>query len=98
MTRSISMLSIGAFRRSIDFHPLGIIVAGWLLYKFFQALISSVSGKTIFLPISSRAEDILLYSFLGALFLQWILRLAIFFLYAGKAFHPRILDMLKFAA
>lgn len=98
MTRSVSMLTLGAIRRSVDLHPLGIIVACWLVYKFFQSLFEVLSGRRFELRLSQSAMDILLYAFIGALFLQWFAKLAIFFYFSSEPFHPRILDMLKLAA
>lgn len=98
MTRAISSLTLLNFRSSIDYHPLGIIVAGWLIYKFIQAVILKTFKKHVSLGLSDTACDVILYTFLAAIFAQWILRVLIAFHYP-MAFpvHPRILDFVGFA-
>ncbi len=93
------MLSLGEFRRSVDFHPLGIITAGFLLWMFAETLISRVTKRRLSILKTSFARDLLLYAFLTALIAQWVLKLIILHAYP-VAFEPvssPVLDLLSSA-
>jgi len=75
MTRSLWAVAHGRVRESIDFHPLGIIVAGWLLYIFLRSLAEAGSGRRLPALLGRGSRDILVYAFLGALVFQWAVKL-----------------------
>lgn len=77
MTRAISALTHLNFRSSIDYHPLGIFVAVWLLYVFFRHIFWMISGRYPKELMSQRGRDILVYSFLFFLILSWLIKIAI---------------------
>ncbi|PIR17441.1 MAG: hypothetical protein COV46_04125 [Deltaproteobacteria bacterium CG11_big_fil_rev_8_21_14_0_20_49_13] len=39
IVRSVSVLLHGHFIESLKFHPLGVVVAGWMIYKWVAVLI-----------------------------------------------------------
>ncbi len=77
LMRSIGALTHGQIRQSIDFHPLGIIIAGWLIYIFGRGLIGILLKRDIPMLLNQGQRDLLLYVFVAALILQWLLKLAI---------------------
>jgi hypothetical protein len=72
---SLWAIAHGNVRQSIDFHPMGVVVAGWFLYVFVRALIETVRGRPLPALLSQKASDILVYSFIAALVLQWIVKI-----------------------
>lgn len=75
LSHSIMSLTTGHIHQSINYHPLGIIIAIWLLYVFFRSLISFILGRPLKPFFSQKTIDILLAAFLIALFVQWIFKL-----------------------
>lgn len=74
LTRSFGALVHGHLRSSIDLHPLGIVIAGWLLYLFSRHALAAVTGKPCGTLLTQVQRDRLLLVFLGAMLLQWIVR------------------------
>lgn len=72
---SLWALVHGNLRRSIDLHPLGVIIALWLVYFFVRSFIENVSGRRLPTLLGPGARDIIVYAFLAALFLQWAVKL-----------------------
>lgn len=72
---SLWAISHGNLRQSIDFHPMGIIVAGWFLYIFSRSFIEVVSGRSLPALLSQRSSDIIVYSFIAALLIQWLVKI-----------------------
>lgn len=60
---------------SIEAHPLGIIVAVWLLYMFGRALFTAIKGHPPKDLLTQGPRDLVLGAFLIALVVQWITRL-----------------------
>jgi hypothetical protein len=77
LCHSIVFLIHGKVRHSIDFHPLGIIIAGWLVFLFIRTLVGIFLGKTLRPLLSQRAVDLLLVAFLVGLFGQWLVKIVI---------------------
>ena len=75
MTRSFGALAHLNFRDSIDFHPLGIFVATYLLYVFFRTLYMQFTGKTLPTLLTQRGRDIICYAFVVFLLLVWAIKL-----------------------
>ncbi len=67
----------GHFNASIDFHPLGIVIAAWLVYVFMRQMYSLLKGRP-WPPILKQAHrDAILWVFIAVLLLQWIVKLAV---------------------
>lgn len=75
LTRSIAFLTHGQIRKSIDYHPLGIIIALWIVYMLIRTVITSIVGKPMRPLVSQRVRDMLLIIFVVALFGQWLVKL-----------------------
>jgi hypothetical protein len=75
LTRSIAFLTHGEIRKSIDLHPMGIVVALILIYLFARTLTVFIIGKEIRPFTSQKARDTLLMIFLAALLGQWLVKL-----------------------
>lgn len=80
LTRSISALVHGQLRASIDAHPLGPIVAIWLIYFASRELYSAIAGRRLPDLMTQTGRDLCVGAFVLALFLQWALHLAIIYL------------------
>lgn len=78
LTTSFINLSHGNIRLGIDAHPLGIIVAGWLIYQFGRAVCGAVLKRRPKELLTQTGRDIILWAFLAALILQWIAKLMIY--------------------
>lgn len=74
---SLSLLAHGELRGSIDAHPLGVLIALWLLYVAARAVFSLVMDRPLPALLSQGQRDLLLYVFVAALVLQWLAGLAI---------------------
>ena len=74
LIRSFAALVRGRIRDSVDLHPLGVI-AIWLIYLFGRSMAETVTGKRLPTLLGQGARDILVYAFLGALLLQWAVKL-----------------------
>ncbi|MFH1873590.1 MAG: DUF2752 domain-containing protein [Pseudomonadota bacterium] len=77
LTRSIVFLSHGQIRASIDFHPLGVVIAVWLVYLFVRQLFAVVLKKSFPNLFSPKGRDIILFGFLIAMFVQWLVKIYI---------------------
>ncbi len=75
LTRSLAALVHGHLRASIDLHPLGIVIAGWLAYLFGRRVVAVATGRTPGQLLTQPQRDALLFGFLGAMLLQWAVRL-----------------------
>lgn len=78
LTRSIAFLTHGQIRKSVDFHPLGIIIALWLLYMFIREAINAVFKKSLKPLLSQKARDTILFGFIAAIITQWLIKLYFF--------------------
>lgn len=75
LTRSITYLTHLNIRRSIYFHPMGVIISIWLVFEFALSLLT-LCCKNIRRPrFSTKAYDIILISVLLGMFIQWIFKL-----------------------
>lgn len=77
LIRSFAALTHGKIRQSIDFHPLGIIIAGWLIYVFARSLVKIIMKRDIPMLLNQGQRDVLLYAFLAALIIQWLFKILI---------------------
>ncbi len=77
MTTSISEMVHGNLRASIDAHPLGVVIALWLAYMFVRATYMIIFGKSLRPLLTQRQRDFLMYTFLAALLIQWIVKILI---------------------
>jgi hypothetical protein len=75
LVRSFAALVRGRVRDSIDFHPLGVIIALWLVYFFGRSMAEAVSGRRLPALLGQGARDVIVYAFLAALLLQWAVKL-----------------------
>jgi hypothetical protein len=74
MIRSTSALLHGKFLESFRFHPLGIVVVGWMVYTWIGLMLNKLNK--IVLPGLKAGTTIWLGKiFIGALFLVWIWRI-----------------------
>jgi len=77
LCHSFAFLIHGEVRKSIDFNPMGIIIAVWLAFLFFTTLVGIFFGRKFRPFLSQRAVDLLLIAFLAGLFGQWLIKIAI---------------------
>lgn len=77
LTHAMAALSHGHLRSSIDWHPMGVVIAGWLGYQFFRALAERLSGQRQPPLLSDGTRFVVLNAFLAALVIQWVARLVI---------------------
>lgn len=75
LTRSFAALVHGQVRTSIDLHPLGIVIAAWLLYLFGRHAVVLATGKGCRPLLTQPQRDHIILVFLGAMLLQWVVRL-----------------------
>ena len=75
LTHSIVALVHGHIRTSIAWHPLGIVIAVWLIYMFGRSVVTLVIGREPPELLTQRGRDWVLTAFLIALFLQWGVKL-----------------------
>ena len=73
LTRSMVALSHGHIRTSIHYHPLGLVIALWLIYMMVRSAVYLVRGRPLPELLSSGQRFFLLNVFLIALFFQWAL-------------------------
>lgn len=76
LTRSFAALVQGHIRASIDFHPLGIVIALWLLYMWGRSLIISC-GRDCPTLLTQTQRDWMLRIFLAAMLFQWMVHVVI---------------------
>lgn len=79
LIRSFGALAHGGIRESVDFHPLGVVIAAWLIYIFARAAIGAARGRGLPTLLGQGARDLVVYIFLGALAFQWAVKLCIAF-------------------
>jgi hypothetical protein len=72
---SLWALAHGNLRESVDLHPLGVVIALWLIYLFGRSLVETVTGKGLPTLLGQGGRDIVVYVFLAALILQWAVKL-----------------------
>jgi len=77
LTRSFVALAHSDLRGSLDLHPMGVIIAVWLLYIFFRAVYAVMLGRWPRTILTQNVRDIILYAFLIGLIVQWIAKLII---------------------
>jgi len=77
LIRSFVALAHGHIRNSIDMHPLGIVIALWLVYIFARELYTLVLCRRPAELLRQPQRDFLVVAFLVALFIQWIAKLAL---------------------
>jgi Protein of unknown function (DUF2752) len=75
LSRSFAALTHGHLRASIDYHPLGIVIAAWLIVLFGRKLFLTITARTLPALLSQRARDWLVAGFLFALIVQWLVKL-----------------------
>ncbi len=75
LTRSIAYLTHGELRRSIDFNPMGIVIAFFLVYIFVRTAISLLAGRALKPLLQQKTRDRMLVVFVFALFAQWLFKL-----------------------
>ncbi len=75
LTRSFAYLSHGQVRTSIDFHPLGIVIAAWLVYLFIRQLFFLILKKPLPYVFSQKGRDVILFGFLIAMLVYWVIKL-----------------------
>lgn len=76
MTRSFFALARGDLAESITMHPLGVILALWFLYLIGRGALAK-AGLRPRAILTPRGRGTVLFSFLAAILIQWIARLAI---------------------
>jgi len=76
LTHSLAALMHGNLKASIDAHPLGVVVALWLLYMMCRAAWALFARRWPRELLTQGERDLCLGAFLIALFLQWGVRLA----------------------
>lgn len=77
LTHSFIALAHFDIRGSIDAHPLGVVIAIWLVYMFVRAVGEAVTGRRVREVLTQGQRDVLLFAFLGAMMVQWGVRLAV---------------------
>lgn len=77
LTHAFVALAHGDLRGSVDAHPLGIVIALWLLVLFGRTAWAAATGRPLRELLTQRQRDWCLAAFLGALFLQWLVKLAL---------------------
>lgn len=68
-------LAHGNLRESIDIHPMGVIIALWLVYMLLRAVYACIMGGWPKAILTQGQRDVVLYVFLFGLMLQWIMKL-----------------------
>lgn len=74
LTRSFAAITHGLMRKSIDLHPLGIIVFSWLAYLWGRSFLAVVLGKNVPELLKQGQRDFLTGVFVIALFAHWIVK------------------------
>lgn len=77
LIRSFAALAHGGIRRSVDMHPLGVVIALWLVYIFAREGYALIKGRRPRELLTQRQRDILVGVFLAALIIQWMVKLAV---------------------
>lgn len=69
-----SFIALARFnlRESVDVHPLGIVIALWLIYMMMRQLWALIASRTPRELLTQRQRDWLIYAFLFALMSNWI--------------------------
>lgn len=80
LTRAMVALAHGQIHRSIDLHPLGIVIAGWLVYHFVRGCWWVAVGTPPRALLSDGVRYRMLQVFVGALLIQWIFKLSLIFM------------------
>lgn len=75
LTHAFIALAHGRIRGSVDAHPLGIVIALWLLYMLGRRIAALAIGRRPPELLTQRSRDWCLGAFLAALFSQWIFHL-----------------------
>ena len=75
LTRSFAALTHGNLCASIYAHPMGVIIALWMIYMFLRAFFTLVAGRRPKELLKQGQRDLLMYVFLAGLLLQWIFKL-----------------------
>jgi len=79
LVHSFVFLSHCQLRKSIDFNPMGVIIAMWMCYLFIRTGVNLITQREDRSIISQKGIDILLVVFVFALFIQWIIKLIIIY-------------------
>ncbi|MFA4874783.1 MAG: hypothetical protein WC690_05530, partial [bacterium] len=61
----------------IDMHPLGLVIAIWLLYLFVRALAIVATRRRLPEILTQEGRDLLVGAFVVALLVQWVAKLVI---------------------
>lgn len=77
LIRSFTALVHGRVREAIDFHPMGPVIALWLVYLFARSLAERAGGRTLPPLTGQSSRDILLWAFVAGMMLQWVVKLAV---------------------
>lgn len=77
LTRSFVALVHGDLRGSVGAHPLGAVVALWLVYLAGRAAWAVLAGSPPRELLSQGERDLCLFAFLAALLFQWIFHLVL---------------------
>jgi hypothetical protein len=77
LTHSFAALVHGGVRASIDFHPLGPVIALWLLILFGRELARVALCREIAPLLHQRSRDLIVAACLVGFALQWIVKLAL---------------------
>ena len=77
MTHAMVALARGHLARSIAYHPLGVIIALWLVYQMGRALVTVVRTRPPRALLSDRIRMMLCEVFVAALLVQWIVKLVL---------------------
>lgn len=80
LTSSFGALIHGGIRESIGFHPLGCVIAMWLLYNLGRSIHAIAIGRPPGRLISQRSMDLLVYVFLAAMLIQWAFKMVLTYL------------------
>jgi len=77
LTRSFAALTHGHLRASVDFHPLGVVIALWFISLFMTTVYGALVQRPPASLLSQRSRDLVLGMFVGALLVQWIVKLSL---------------------
>jgi len=77
LTRSFAAMAHGHLQKGIDMHPLGLVIAIWLLYLFVRALAIVATRRRLPEILTQEGRDLLVGAFVVALLVQWVAKLVI---------------------
>ncbi|MFH0800732.1 MAG: DUF2752 domain-containing protein [Pseudomonadota bacterium] len=77
LTRSFVAFVHGNLRASIDVHPLGAVIAVWLIYMMGRSVAAAIMRRRPPELLTQQGRDWILAAFLVGLIVQWIARLSL---------------------